>query len=135
METLPLTPNKKVDRKALPEPKNLLATGARFVPPRNETEEKLCVMWAQLLEVERVGIHDNFFDLGGHSLLAMRLISRIAETFGIPLGIRDVFECDSPAALAVRLDEGTVIARLPSAQELAVMDDEELTALISDMEA
>ncbi|MFH1488095.1 MAG: amino acid adenylation domain-containing protein, partial [Pseudomonadota bacterium] len=135
MEALPLTPNQKVDRKALPEPKDLLATGAPFVPPRNETEEKLCGIWAELLEAERVGIHDNFFDLGGHSLLAMRLIFRIAETFGIPLGIRDVFECDSPAALAARLDEGTVIARLPSSRDLAVMDDEELTALISDLEA
>ena len=73
LEALPLTPSDKIDRRALPLPDDLrpqLETG--YVAPRNPIEEQLASIWCKVLGVERVGIHDNFFDLGGHSLLAVR---------------------------------------------------------------
>jgi hypothetical protein len=76
LETMPLTPNGKIDRKALPEP-DASGQANEYVAPRNELEIKLAKIWEALLKVERVGIHDNFFELGGHSLLAMRVISSI----------------------------------------------------------
>ncbi len=83
LPTLPLTPNGKVDRRALPAPdltRNDLE-GA-FTPPRTEIEERLAAIWCEILGLERVGIHDDFFALGGHSLLFLRLWSRIKKTFG-----------------------------------------------------
>jgi amino acid adenylation domain-containing protein len=83
MESFPFTPNGKVDRRALPEPKATEAAFAvSFVAPRNEFESKMAYVWAQVLGRESVGIRDNFFDLGGHSLLALRLMSRIEKEFG-----------------------------------------------------
>ncbi|MGC2108523.1 MAG: thioesterase domain-containing protein, partial [Candidatus Korobacteraceae bacterium] len=80
MDAFPLTPNKKVDRRALPAPaQDASARDEGYVPPRTATEETLCQMWAELLNLPRVGVHDNFFELGGHSLLAVRLLARILE--------------------------------------------------------
>src|SRR5262249_33720809 len=79
---LPLTPNGKTDRHALPKPEWPSATDAL---PRTQEEEILCSLFAEVLPVDRVGIHDSFFDLGGHSLMAMRLLSRIRAAFGVDL--------------------------------------------------
>ncbi|MGB7926381.1 MAG: amino acid adenylation domain-containing protein, partial [Pyrinomonadaceae bacterium] len=78
LERMPLTPNGKLDRHALPAPEqNRSEPGNEYVAPRTPVEEILASLWAEVLRVERVGIHDNFFELGGHSLLATQLISRI----------------------------------------------------------
>ena len=83
MESFPLTPNGKVDRRALPEPQPAEPThAADFVAPRSEFESKMARLWAQVLGREAVGIRDDFFDLGGHSLLALRLTTRIEKEFG-----------------------------------------------------
>jgi amino acid adenylation domain-containing protein len=105
LEELPLTPNGKVDRKALPLPVTEDRLGAKpaFVPPNNPIEELLASIWASVLRIDRVGIHDNFFQLGGHSLLATQVISRIVATLGIELPLRAVFEFPTVAALAARL--------------------------------
>src|SRR6185369_9935788 len=87
----PLTPSGKINRKALPAPEQV-SDESKFVAPRTATEEKLAGIWSRLLGMERVSIHDSFFDLGGHSLLATQLMSRVREAFGIELPLRSLFE-------------------------------------------
>ena len=104
LEPLPLTPNGKVDRKALPAPDCRTPTPATFVAPRTPTEQALAGLWRQLLGLERVGVHDNFFALGGHSLLATRLASRLRSTFQVELPLRELFEAPTLSSLASRID-------------------------------
>ncbi|MDO6434798.1 condensation domain-containing protein, partial [Flavitalea sp. BT771] len=89
---LPLTPNGKTDRKALPEPDDSGLLRGQYVPPGTEREKKMVKIWEELLEVERVGVEDNFFALGGHSLLAIRMVSSIRKELGVGLSLGDVFE-------------------------------------------
>jgi acyl carrier protein len=90
MEALPLTPNGKLDRKALPAPAaQSYARG--YDPPQGELENQIAEIWAEILKVERVGRHDNFFHLGGHSLLVVRLASRLRQAFDVDVPINEVF--------------------------------------------
>jgi amino acid adenylation domain-containing protein len=99
LEAMPLTPNGKLDRRALPEPVYAGAAG-EFVAPRTPVEEVLCGVFAQVLGVERVGAHDNFFELGGHSLLATQLMSRVRSTFRVEAPLRALFGHPTAAELA-----------------------------------
>ncbi|MFL9458825.1 phosphopantetheine-binding protein [Tolypothrix bouteillei VB521301_2] len=85
LESLPLTNNGKVDRRALKAPEPSRELSDKFVAPRTPIEEMLALHWAQILKVELVGRKDNFFELGGHSLLATQLISRIRNIFQVEL--------------------------------------------------
>ncbi|GAB2566039.1 hypothetical protein GCM10027167_86330 [Nocardia heshunensis] len=106
LEALPLNPNGKVDRKALPEP---VFTGGEYRAPRTPQEELLCGMFSTVLGVERVGIDDSFFDLGGDSIVAIQLVSR-ARVAGLVFGVRDVFAHRSVAELvAVATETNTEI--------------------------
>ncbi|MFD2168454.1 amino acid adenylation domain-containing protein [Tumebacillus lipolyticus] len=105
LEKFPLTPNGKVDRKALPVPEGALdRTAVPYVAPTTLTEEKLVAVWEEILQVDRVGIHDNFFDLGGHSLLATQVISRVRNQFEVTLPVTQVFEVPTVAELAKQID-------------------------------
>ena len=82
MEAMPLTPNGKLDRKALPAPDDDAVAQQTYEAPRGEVEQRLAAIWSELLVVERIGRHDHFFELGGHSLLAVRLMTRLAVGAG-----------------------------------------------------
>ncbi|WP_153787866.1 non-ribosomal peptide synthetase, partial [Pseudomonas sp. EMN2] len=101
LEALPLSPNGKLDRKALPEPDAI--QDRPYEAPEGETETQLAAIWAELLGVERVGRHDNFFELGGHSLAAIRLIDKLVKA-GLQAALNDVFQQPSVALLARHLD-------------------------------
>ncbi|MCK5522105.1 MAG: amino acid adenylation domain-containing protein [Thiomargarita sp.] len=105
LEAIPLTPNGKVDRRALPVPDMLGGIEADFVPPHTPAEEILATIWAEILKVEKVGIHDNFFELGGHSLLATQVMSRIRDAFEVELPLRELFESPTIANFSKRIDE------------------------------
>jgi amino acid adenylation domain-containing protein len=105
LDAMPLMPNGKVDRRALPAPdRTRPEVGKAFVAPRTPTEELLSEIWAQVLDIERVGIYDNFFDLGGHSLLATQVVSRIREAFQVELPLRRLFEVPTVTGLAESIE-------------------------------
>ena len=106
LDALPLSANGKVDRNALPEPNSEAAmTRQRPSAPRTETEQKLACLWAQTLGVERVGVHDKFFEIGGHSLMAVRLLARIEAAFGRLLPLAVFFRAQTVAEMAAVLLE------------------------------
>jgi amino acid adenylation domain-containing protein len=114
LAALPVTPNGKLDRKALPAP-TAEHTGIteHFVAPRNETEQLLAGIWGELLGLEQVGIHDNFFEIGGHSLLATRLTTRVNVACGCDLPVRVVFDCPTVAELAKHIRTADAATALP----------------------
>ena len=102
LDELPLTLSGKVDRRALPAPdQNGLQLANVYQPPRTPTEQTLVAIWGEVLKLEKLGIHDNFFDLGGHSLLATQIVSRIRSNFSIDLPLRHLFEAPTVAEMAV----------------------------------
>jgi thioesterase domain-containing protein/acyl carrier protein len=107
LDELPLTPNDKIDRQALPPPERERAAREEvFVEPRTAIEELLARIWGDVLGLPRVGIHDNFFELGGHSLLAVKLISRIEKEFGRKLPLHLLFQGATIDRLALLLQQG-----------------------------
>ncbi|MFE7319214.1 amino acid adenylation domain-containing protein, partial [Streptomyces sp. NPDC057555] len=113
LDTLPLTPNGKLDRSALPAPGLTNATDAPSRAPRTAQERLLCDLFATTLNADHIGIDDNFFERGGHSLLAMRLVAAVRAEFDAEVGVRDVFEAPTVAALAARLDAARPATALP----------------------
>ncbi len=104
MAQLPLTPNGKIDRRALPAPEGSRARlGAALVAPRDPLEELLADIWAEVLEIDRVGVRDDFFALGGHSLLALQVVSRVRAACGDAPPLRALFDHPTPEGYAVRL--------------------------------
>ncbi|CAJ7691743.1 syringomycin synthetase [Burkholderia pseudomallei] len=100
----PLTPNGKLDRRALPAPADDAYARAEYEAPQGAREEALAAIWRDLLHVERVSRHDNFFELGGHSLLAVQLVSRLRQALSVEVALSTVFDAPVLSALAERLE-------------------------------
>jgi len=128
MPELPLTANGKIDREALP-----LVTSDQARPsggstvPRTATERTLAAIWTELLKVEQVGVEDDFFELGGHSLLAIQLVSRVRDTFGVDLPLRNLFEHPTVAKLAEAIDALAWVARPAGTSQSGAGNREEIT--------
>ena len=114
LPALPLLPNGKVDRRALPTPE-IAAGGAAFVPPRTETERQLAAAFAEVLGAEEVGAQDDFFTLGGNSLQATRVVARVRQALGVDLPVRSFFTVSTVAGLARVVDELPAASPAPAA--------------------
>ncbi|MFE7296373.1 amino acid adenylation domain-containing protein [Streptomyces sp. NPDC057579] len=119
VDALPMTPSGTVSRRALPAPAGGQEPARPYVPPANGTELLLCGIWQEVLGVERVGVHDSFFELGGDSILSIRVISRIRASLGVAPSPRQLFDTPTVAALAAALDrqapaDGTVPPLVPA---------------------
>jgi amino acid adenylation domain-containing protein len=125
LKALPLTPNGKVDRDALPDPNAAGLTPERsYVGPRTPVEVELAGIWAEILQIERVGVTDDFFELGGHSLLATQVVSRVRRVFNVEVPLRAMFETPTVAGLA------ELIAQLGGGQA----QEDEMNRLLAELE-
>jgi acyl carrier protein len=122
LDTLPVTANGKVDRAALPAPdaSNILQREDITAKPSTPIEERLVEIVASLLDLEQVGIDDNFFLLGGTSMMGTQLIMSVAETFGIDLPLRTLFEMPTVRQLAAEI-ECLIVARVEAMSEDEVL--------------
>jgi hypothetical protein len=130
LPALPVTPNGKVDRAALPAPGHNDAgqDGARTVAPRNAAEAALAAIWCDVLGLTHVGVHDDFFQLGGHSLLATQIASRVRDGFGVDLSLRKIFESPTIAGLASVLSD----VQLANASDVSVRPAERIKSKATD---
>jgi 2-polyprenyl-3-methyl-5-hydroxy-6-metoxy-1,4-benzoquinol methylase len=122
LKEVPLTANGKIDRQAISrlEVSNRRAAGTTFEPPRTPTETSLAEIWAEVLRLERVGIHDNFFAIGGHSLLATQVISRVRERLGVDVPLRSVFESPTVFELAQSLERTYPAVDVPISKSASI---------------
>jgi acyl carrier protein len=114
MDALPVLPNGKVDRAALPKPDWVLIEQRSYAPPQSPIEKKLAAIFADLLELNQIGRDDNFFEIGGHSLLLIQLIARAAAVFGVELPLKLFFTARPTVA---NLAEAIVNHQLEEASE------------------
>ena len=106
LDRIPLTPNGKVDRDALPQPtQDKIMPGAEYSAPANETEQKMSIIWQEILGIERIGRENDFFECGGNSIMAAQCIARIREVFNVDISLRKVFERPSLKALSKEVTE------------------------------
>jgi len=104
VDAIPLTANGKLDKQRLPEPDWERDAGKEFVGPRNETEAQLSAIWADVLGVRKISVHDDFFELGGHSLLAAQLASRVNESMHVVVPLRRLFDSPTVAQIAEHIE-------------------------------
>jgi acyl carrier protein len=126
LDDLPLTANGKIDRQALPAPDQRRPELEKsFQAPRGPIEELLAQIWREVLKVERVGIHDNFFDLGGHSLLATQVVSRIHRSLRVEVPLRSMFEAPTIAGLAIAILK----------KQAETIDEEDVSRILAELES
>ncbi|HEX3131785.1 MAG TPA: non-ribosomal peptide synthetase, partial [Thermoanaerobaculia bacterium] len=122
LPALPLDPNGKIDRRALPEP--TAPVRADFTPPRTPLEEEVARIWCEILGAGRVGVDDSFWDLGGHSLLATRVLARLADTFGVDVPLQALFQAPTLGAFSTAVGQA-VLGSLSEDEIRSVFDLEE----------
>jgi amino acid adenylation domain-containing protein len=126
LDSLPLTPHGKVDRKALPAPEQSRPElDETFSAPRTAVEGPLAGIWAEVLKIDKVGIHDNFFDLGGHSLLATQVVSRIRRSLRVEVPLRTMFEAPTIAGLAIAILK----------KQAETIDEKNMSRILADIES
>jgi acyl carrier protein len=128
LQEVPLSANGKLDRKQLPQADQLLASTETYCAPTNDTEETIAALFANILQLEKVGIHDNFFLLGGHSLLATQLAAAIRSAFDCPFELKEIF--DHPTVYQISL---AVIEQSMLLLGIDDLDDDDLLALLDDL--
>ncbi|HYG12244.1 MAG TPA: non-ribosomal peptide synthetase, partial [Pyrinomonadaceae bacterium] len=136
MEKLPLTPNGKVNRATLPMPEKMRpALDEEFVAPRNPIEKQVAEIWCEVLDIDRVGVNDNFFKLGGHSLMATKVATRVREAFRLELSLGRIFEAPTVAELAAIIEEVQSRPRNISDAEIERMPrlDEDLSKVLAEL--
>jgi acyl carrier protein len=124
LDEMPLTPNGKIDRQRLPAPQRELST-REHVPPRTPFEHALADIWKEVLRIEWLSVHDDFFERGGHSLIAARLISQMREAFDVDVPMRAIFEKRTIEQLALYIAELRAEAAAP----------DEIEKLLSELES
>jgi acyl carrier protein len=127
LDQLPLTINGKVDRKALPPP-GRREPDRRYVAPRTKVERQLADVWSEVLQVEKIGIDDDFFESGGHSLLATQIVNRVSETFQVRLPVKAIFDFPTVAGLTqviagMLLNRESIEERTRLLEELQTLPD------------
>ena len=128
LNKLPLLPNGKLDRSALPRPpQDRPELAASFVAPQNPTQEIIARAWSETLELDQIGIHDNFFEVGGDSLLATRIAHKLQQVFQIRLPLKTFFEAPTIAQIANRIED-IILA------EIEQMDDDQAQRLLEDQQ-
>jgi amino acid adenylation domain-containing protein len=138
LERLPLTPNGKVDRQVLPDPGRCRpALESPYVSPRTDIEKALVDIWSEVLSVDSIGIHDNFFDLGGHSLAATRVVSRVISQFQLEIALQSLFQSPTVAEMAAVITDhqGKQVGKAEldrMLRELESLSDEEAERLLSE---
>ena len=140
MDALPMTPNGKLDQRAFPPFDPTQREPARvYVAPRNEVEEKLVEIWAEVLKIEQIGVLDNFFELGGHSLMAAQVIARIRKYLGVEVSVRSLFEDPTVAGLGSALANAPPVDTRPTPPIASVrsvqMTRKQLEAKLSELSA
>src|SRR5207245_4529047 len=103
LDTLPMTPRGKVDRRQLPVPRGFQTSARAHAAPQSEIEARLVRIWESLLQIKPIGVQDSFFDLGGNSLVAVRLMAQIQREFHLELPISVLFQKTTPEQLATEL--------------------------------
>ncbi len=143
IESMPVTANGKLDRKALPMPEGDAYAVLGYEAPQGEMETRLAEIWGDVLKIDRVGRNDNFFELGGHSLLAMQVMARIRHIFNLELPVRSIFDEPTVAGSAVELQKAQVlgfkarahIGQLRSGSTVARPNREALLAQLDNLSA
>jgi acyl-coenzyme A synthetase/AMP-(fatty) acid ligase/acyl carrier protein len=133
LTSMPLTPNGKVDRRALPKPEVEAACGKAFVAPRTEIERAIAEIWKEVLRIETVGVHDNFFDLGGHSLLATQMVNKIRVLLGKKISLVALFQFPSIGALCDHLCNGDNIQS--TVEQIRTRTDQQKKAILRQQNA
>ncbi len=129
LQALPLTPNGKLDRAALPAPDMRSTHDGEYVAPRSPVEETLAGIWAEVLGVPRVGVHDDFFELGGHSLRITQVVARVRSAFKVELPLRAAFESSTVAKLAQKVEEALGAGALVDVPPIVPVPRDEVLAL------
>jgi acyl carrier protein len=136
LDSLPLTANGKVNRKALPLPdQSRPELEQAFVAPQTPLEQVIAGVWREVLGTEQIGVNDNFFELGGHSLLATQVVARLSEAFEFELPLRTMFESPTIAALAASMAQlepapGSLEGLAQLLLEFAKLSDEDAQSLL-----